>query len=670
MRARHLYRFAPALLPLIAPLSCGPGAPSPAAANAQPVASAKPAPKEVVPSPVEAPEGLALTAQVKSPRATSEALSKLIPGTRELELGRLLKDFTDDEALASLIDVDKPMDVAFLVRPTVNSPNHYDDGAYIGTAFALRDDADFGALSGKFDLVAGAEGTQYLVRAGRDGQWFQACAVAAALGPAKRRLVCSDDHERKHLDLLLPWLSRGAPNRPSADDVHVEVYAAPLKKKFDSDLRDGRDEIASGAAGSIKTDHSEIDRVLRRGAKAAIGEAFALVDDLDRGGLAVNFGAAGPELRIDASFIGQTSWIARALLAGADVTTPVPALFGRLPTERAALVGFVRATPQHDLLAQPLQSFTGELVEAAAADFKWPKGDRELALQAVRLLFPKSADTFVAFGRGDDVVAATAKGNAPAPKATPAKKGQEHEADERQARRVHQLKEGLARPTWSLAAVERPLADEVDRTKLLASFATKPALAATLKALGEDSTDVRITARALPAKELKELPKGSFGELYDVTATVYHMKDKKRGKELEKIHFTAEQLLVPDGAFTWTASGNNLAPGELVRRVQDAMAQRGAVASSMAGFAALTAGTPAFGLVIRFGALLREVTPPYHLRRIEGELAQTPDKGDSSITVRSSATRAGAGGKAELVVQLPRDLFAAVANFAKHPPRD
>ncbi len=666
MRIRNLLRFAPALLTglcALAPLSCGPEAPTPNAGNVKPVASAKPSAsvQEVALTPIEAPAGLAITFRVKSPRAASAAALQLVPEAKDFEINHLLRDMAGDEALASLLDPDQPMDGAFLEHPRVNSPNNYDDGQYVGFAVGIRDDADFGVLTGKFKLVGGSDGVQYVVREGKEGQWFHACAVAAAMGPSKRRLVCGDDHERKHLDALLPWLVRGAPNRVVADDVRVEINAAVYKKKFENEVRDGRDDAASGVAGAIKTGHAELDRVLRRAAKAVVGESFAFVDDLDRGGLSVNFAPQGPELKLDATFTGSTSWLTKSLLSGRDVTTPVPALFGKLPIDRAGFAGFVRATPGHDALMQPWQTFAGELVEAAAADFKWAKGDKDLALQTVRLLFPKAADSFVAYGRGDDKPA-PAK-----PKASPAKGKNDKSGDAKDdASKLDQLREGLARPTWSLAAIERPVDQSVELSKSWAALAAKPALAGLVKQLSDDEVELKVTPKAMPAKALKDLPKGSFGQTYDVTATVFKKTtDKKGAKERGKIHFVVEELLVPDGQRVWTAMGTNLAAGELSRRVQDALAGRGTTASSLPGFAAFTAGTPAFGMMIRLGDFVREILPPKGDAKAEEMLGQLPDKGNSVLTVRTSATGAGAGGTAQIVVQLPRDVFSAFSLLMK-----
>lgn len=663
MRTRNLLRFAPALLPLLAPLSCGPEAPAPNAGNVKPVASAKPSAtvQEVALTPVEAPEGLAVTVRVKSPRAASAAVLQLVPEAKDFKLDAILKEMATDDALASLLDVDQPVDIAFIERMRVNNPNAYDDGQYVGFAIGIRDDADFGALNGKFKLVGGADGVQYVVREGKDGQWFHACAVAAAMGPSKRRLVCGDDHERKHLDLLLPWLVRGAPNRVVADDVRVDLFASAYKKKYANDLRDGRDDAASGVAGGIKTEHAELDRVLRRAAKAVVAESFGLVDDFDHGGLSVNFGAMGPELKVDATFAAATSWLTKSLLSGGDVTTPVPALFGKLPIDRAGFAGFVRATPQHDALMQPLQTFTGELVEAAAADFKWAKADKELALQTVRLMFPKAADSLVVYGRGDDKLAAAKPKAAPA-KAKGDKPGEKHDGESK----LEQLREGLARPTWSLTAIERPVDQSIELSKSWAALATKPALAGVIKQVSEETVDLKVTTKLMPAKELKALPKGSFGQTYDITATVFaKAKDKKRGKERGKIHFVVEEMLVPDGGRVWAAMGTNLAQGELSRRVLDGIAGKGTTASSLPGYAAFTAGTPSFGMMIRLGEFVREMLPPKGTEKAEEILGQLPDKGNSVLSIRSSATRAGAGGTAQIVVQLPRDLFAGFSLWSK-----
>jgi hypothetical protein len=662
MRTRNLLRFAPALLPLLAPLSCGPEAPVPNAGNVKPAASAKPSAtvQEVALTPVEAPEGLAVTAHFKSPRAASAAVLQLVPEANDFKLDALLHEMASDDALASLLDVDQPVDVAFVERPRVNNPNAYDDGQYVGFAIGIRDDADFGALTGKFKLVGGADGVQYVVREGKEGQWFHACAVAAAMGPSKRRLVCGDDHERRHLDILLPWLVRGAPNHVGADDVRVELFASAYKKKYANDLRDGRDDAASGVAGGIKTDHAEVDRVLRRAAKAVVAESFGLVDDFDRGGLSVNFGPLGPEVKVDATFASATSWLTKALLAGGDVTTPVPALFGKLPIDRAGFAGFMRATPQHDALMQPLQTFAGELVEAAAADFKWAKGDKELALATVRLMFPKAADSVVVYGRGDDKPAvAGAKA-----KAAPAKaKGDKAPHDDES--KLEQMREGLARPTWSLSAIDRPLDQSIELSKSWSAFAAKPTIPGVIKQLSKDAVDFKVTPKAMPAKELKDLPKGSFGQTYDVTATVFVVKDKKRGKERGKVHFVVQELIVPDGQHVWSAIGNNLAQGELSRRVLDGIAGKGTTASSLPGFAAFTAGTPSFGMMIRLGEFVREVLPPKGTQQAEEVLGQLPDKGNSVLSIRSSATRAGAGGTAQVVMLLPRDLFAGFSLWSK-----
>jgi hypothetical protein len=663
----RLHLLLPLLVPMAAPLACGPEAPPPVT-PVKPVVSAQPsASAQEALTPVEAPEGLTLAIRLKSAKSVSTAVTSLIPEARELELGRMLESSIRDEKLASLVDVDQPVDMALVSRPIVKNPNNYDRGDYFGASFAIRDDADFGVLQGSFKLVGGASGVQYVVREGKEGQWFHACAVAAALGPAKRRLVCVEEHERKHLDIVLPWLVRGAPLKTIAEDVRVDLYAAPLKKKFENDLRDGKDEAASGAAGAIKTDHAELDRVLRRAAKAAIGEGFLAIDDFDHGSLGVSFAAGGPVVTLEGNFLGATSWFTKGLLSGGEITTPVPAVFGKLPAARASFAVFSRATSQHDALMQPIQTFLGELVEAASADFKWPKADKELALQTVRLMFPKAADTFVVHGRGDDKPVKAA----PAPKAKGPDKGAANEKKpappsmDSDEKFLHNLREGLTRPTWSLAATDRPLDQSVELSKSWGALLTKPALASTVKLLSEDSVDFKATVKALPAKELKDLPKGSVGHAYEVTATIFHVKDKKRGKERGKIHFTVEELLVPENGRVWDATGMNLEKGELLRRVQDALAGKGTTVSSLPGYAALIAGTPSWGVAFRIGEAVRMVAPAQDAANVEELLGKLPEKGNSVLTVRSSATKQGAGGVAQITIAIPREVFAAAILLGK-----
>jgi hypothetical protein len=669
MRARtSLLRLLPVLLlPLAAPLACGGGGPEPQTATTKPVASVTTVAsvQEVALTPIEAPEGLAVAIRMKSPSAVSSSVLQLVPAWKDFELGRMLRDLLDDEALVALVDPDKPMDMALVERPRVNNPNAYDRGEWFGFAMALRDDADFGGLQGRFKLVGGANGVQYLVREGKEGQWFHACAVAPSLGASKRRLVCAEEHERRHLDGLLPWLTRGAPTKAYADDVHVELFAAPFKKKFENDLRDGRDEAESGVAGMIKTDHPEIDRVLKKAAKGFVGEAFAFVDDVDRGSLGVVFGPKGPELRVDATVSGATSWISKSLLAGADVTTPVPAAFGKLPVDRAGIAAFVRATPQTDALMQPIQTFTGELVEAAAVDFKWSKADRDLALATVRLMFPKATDAFVVSGRGDARAAAQTK---PTAKAAPKKGKVDVDEDRDDLGTFEQLREGIERPTWSMAVLDRPIEPSVELTKSWVALLAKPAIANAVKLLSDGMLDLKVTTKPMPAKELKDFPKGTFGQTVAIDVTLFKVKDKKRGKERGKVRVVTEELLVPEGNHVWTAAGYNLAPGELVRRVQDALAGKGATVSTLPAFAAVTTGTPAWGAILRIGEFARQIAPSGETQKTEEILASLPDKGDGAIAARSSATRAGSGGTAQLFVMLPRDLFAGVHQLMKRQP--
>jgi hypothetical protein len=473
------------------------------------------------------------------------------------------------------------------------------------------------------------------------------CVVAPALGASKHRLICALEIDKPETGLrLVPWLARGVTRAPEpASSARLDVDVAALKKRYAAQIQKAHDQGRALIGPEIKVGHPEVDKVLKRIAASAIDEAFDLVDDLDAFAIEGTLRPDGMVASLSYAFSGKKSWSARAMLSGEGVTGGPPATFGKLPSNDAWLASFVRATPQTDVLLQPVQTMLRDLVEASATDFKWPAKDKDLALDCVKWAFPAAADQASVHGgtghveyKGADVWG-----------------------------RARDMMKALTRKSFTLSVAEREAKAPLALAKAFGAWAARPSFADMIKTISRDRLSVKIAVKEAPPKGF---PKGALAQQYTIdvaakteeptpTAEKADKKAKKpapvKAKETPLVKLVSAALVVPDGARTWTAWGQNATAEDLWARVQPAMSGSAATPmSSKPGYDFLAQGSAQSGIVFMLDGLLHSVGDK---EKVEKLTARLPDQGKGAFVMRTSAAK----GKAESAFLLPRDAIAAVA---------
>ena len=671
-------RLAVLLVPLVLDVALGAcagnsGAPKPGPISAipvQPKSTSSGATTEDR-TPVDAPEGLTVQLHVAAPKTIVRALKGYFPGfASQLDARVLAAQVIGAPVLAQLLDIDMPVDAAVLLQPGQGT-----DGLHLAYAFGIEEGVDpVARLKGAFKLEPRAGGVMRLVPA-HEAKWddpdlgnFRGeCWITPALGPAKHRLVCSPESITSgDVALLAPWLSRGVTRREAeTSTAKLEVDVASLRKVFEEDLRHAHDEIASDSSSWVKSGRSETDKVMGRLAKAAIEEAFDLAGDLDALTLETTLSPDGMKASVRSTFGRSVSWTARAALANADGIGKAPKALGALPSEGAWYAAFANASPASDALVQPIQNALLQLAEAAAIDDAWPNKDKDAALELVRLLFPRAADTVA--------VAGESKAQATTGEAKVAEMTELPSATARLGNRR----------SWSLGIVQRDAKPSIDLAKAIAALVTKPSFASTVKKLMHDRAAIKIGVKPLTDKQL---PKGAFGQTYDCSISMLETyaptvvvveapggstskpppKPKAKPaapKEKSVVHFRIDDVIAFDGGRTFVAWSQNEGSDALIARLVDAIKGTSKDPwSQRDGFAAFADTSAASGALIAIDGLAHLVaTNPV---RANTWLADLPDGGRGTFSLTTTSTKAGAGGTSTTSSYLSRDaLLGALELF-------
>lgn len=643
-RALHV---APFVLSIVSFTACGPAEPTPVAPG--PASSSTGTKIPVAPivedrTPAEAPPGLVVQLHTAAPKAIVHALKPYLPASVPLDPRAIVRELPNGEALEKIVDVDKPVDVA-VVLPDANAP--HDTPPDVAVAFGVEEGLDLDvALKGAVQVEVTDGGVRRLRALGSKKA---PCVVAPSLGASKHRLICAIEIENPESGLrLVPWLSRGVTRAPEpSSSARLDVDVVALKKRYAAEIQKAHDQAKALVGAELKVGHPELDKVLKRLAGNAIDEAFDLVDDLDALSIEGTLRNDGVMASLSYAFSGKKSWSARAMLSGEGVTGGPPASFGKLPSGDAWLASFVRATPQTDALLQPVQGMLRDLVEAASTDFKWPAKDKDLALDCVKWAFPAAVDLASVHGGTGHV---------------------EHK-DADVWGRARDVMKVLTRKSFTLSVAEREAKAPLALAKAFGAWASRPSFAEMIKTISRDRLTVKVAVKEAPPKGF---PKGALAQQYSIdvatksseepTATAA-TKDKSakkpappaKGKETPLVKLVSAALVVPDGARTWTAWGQNATAEDLWARVQPAMSGNApAPLSGKPGYDFLAQGNAQSGVVFLLDGLLHTLGDK---EKVEKLTARLPDQGKGAFAIRTSAAK----GKADSAFLLPRDAIAAVA---------
>ena len=364
------------------------------APKAAEIAAAAPEPAPDL-SPVAAPADVIAVARVHQPSALVDTLVSW--AALPVDWRALLADGTPgaDRVLA----LNAPIDAVVALSPTAErSPEVL---VALSVGLSSYDAAIALAKAQGKRLREVAPGIQRLA-----GEGESACAIAAAVGSAPARLVCSPEPE--HLEQLLPYMVRGLPRETiGTRDLHAELRLEPLRRRFANQLRQLKAMGVPMLLHELALDVPGFDRALAEAAHGLMDEVLALSDDITHVELDLTrIDDQNAELSFALHARGERSWLLQTLRASSARMLTPPEAFWRLPADadfagygagsdparsanlrrtlRELLVGFLaseKLTPKTvDGLAGVIDLFWAE--EAAAS---WAHGTTATAGKAASL---------------------------------------------------------------------------------------------------------------------------------------------------------------------------------------------------------------------------------------------------------------------------------------------
>ncbi len=367
--------------------ACGGGTTEKPAVAPAAVVTAAPVVKEEPPdlSPVAAPSDLIAVARFKTPSTAIETVSSWANFPFKIQSAVP----SDLKGLENVIAWDAPVELAVALDPL-------GEGKVPEPLTVLS--IGISSLDSALDFAKAQGQSVHKLRAGvyRVGDSDDvSCAVAAAVGSAPARLVCG--HRAHDVDGLINYATRGLPNEPLPNlDFQLEVRLAPVKKKYGAELGSAR-LFAGFLLREIQMDNPRFDRALSDVAYGLIDESLAFVHDLDKVRLDANIDRAKNQVnvRLDAKFVGQTSWLAQATAETIPLSAPAPEAYWQMPADSAEASYSVGWKPGR---LKPLGRSLGELFDAFLDAEKVPASLRNQGSKALEGLFDLSTNAVRADG--------------------------------------------------------------------------------------------------------------------------------------------------------------------------------------------------------------------------------------------------------------------------------
>jgi len=508
---------------------------------AAPSASASPIATEAPPdlSPVSPPEGIIGTVRLARPRHTLDQWSSLVSALGAPKLAVNLDDLAKDELGAHVVDaldLDAPIDILVMKAPG----SEWVPGGAASIAINPGD-AAMDLLAHGFELQQRSDGS-IAIRKQTDGGAppddadvgdddeiadDTRCIVAPPVPSTPRRMVCV--YGGIELATVVPYLTRTLARQPASQtsDFRAEVF---LDKQRDSIRK--LEDLAKGSASTKSDDPAEAF-----GATFAADVGKTFLDDLDAVSFDVTSEDDAVSLSFSALFGRSTSPITKMILSNGDGAPP-QAPFWQLPSD-TSFAFYTHGATAADLAPLRDQLFGGFTTILAADGL--PKSGVELADKSIRSVFLTGGPAV--FGGGFDVDGAR---NA---LASYVALGKDTLAARTKARASMQ--------GWTLFEVDEPASRWIDAMK---DFAALDKIKYKKKApkSGEPETE-NSTLVVTPTPASLGLPPGTFH--FERRATPIPPPPKKPGESATpakpKIANTTHIFVVPDGASTWIASGED-----------------------------------------------------------------------------------------------------------------
>ena len=207
------------------------------------------------------------------------------------------------------------------------------------------------------------------------------CFIAAALGKARVRLVCSQD--RESLEVLSPYLTRGNPSESTGDsDLHVELRAEPAWRQFGDKTQFLKLGIPM-VLGEVSIGNPEFDDALRDAATALVDEIILELEDLKdiridawlRPG--TDAATNGLDAQFALGFRSSKSWMAALMMDAEGRAIPAPESFWKLPIESTQAMYYSQSNPElgktmFDHMERLLRAGLSHLGASAAVQRDWP----------------------------------------------------------------------------------------------------------------------------------------------------------------------------------------------------------------------------------------------------------------------------------------------------------
>jgi len=327
-------------------------------------------------TPVPAPDNLVGLATLRTPAHTLDTAL----GWTGLGLDfRALLQTGSIGALLPVLDLEAPIDAVMTLDPQAKTRPHVFYAASIGLSSRQ------GALDALAGLELPIEPVEPGIHAVRPSP-KSICFVAPALGQAKARLVCGQD--RESVELLTPYLTRGAPSAGSGDaDLHLELRAEAAWRLY-GEKAQLLQLVVPMLLGELSIGQPEFDGALRDGATALVDELIATLGELGRltldARLRVQPNAPEQnelEAQLAMELRGTNSWVARMLAGAEGQASPAPDTFWRLPADATQAVYYASHDPQAlsragDLLTRLFESGLAHLGASRSAQRSWPAAFR------------------------------------------------------------------------------------------------------------------------------------------------------------------------------------------------------------------------------------------------------------------------------------------------------
>jgi hypothetical protein len=351
---------------LVACSSSAPTATSPAAGAAATGGESVEAPSaeaRLELEPVAAPRELVARATWRDPaRLLDTVAGWMQPGLdwRALAAGPL-------EELSTVIDFTQPIDAAVALDPSQpDKPRaHFAVAAGLTSHKAALD--AFRARGGPVDFVEpGVYSVQLDVEA--------PCFVAAALGPAPARLVCSEN--RESLEALSPYLTRGEPSKAAAPaNLSVEVLAEPLWQRFGQQAEMLKSWLPL-VVGELPVKDEALAATISVAARAVADEAVLFLGDLSRLHLELDIASDSQslDLTVGSDYRSARSWLAQTAAESAARAAVAPDAYWILPADATVAS---HSAPVDPARTQGILRVVGELLDGGLKHLGAGKAERE-----------------------------------------------------------------------------------------------------------------------------------------------------------------------------------------------------------------------------------------------------------------------------------------------------